>query len=143
MILRIDIINVCALLRSSWRLGTKLFVYVTCRKTIRSTQAHQPEGAARRTRWMERVNKSSLRPSLFKASYMVLQVEKDQFMKCSRCEGYLAIEQSIDFYHPEGRWRCVNCGALEIRHSYPSHKVLEKLPNATTEILRITRRPKP
>lgn len=32
-------------------------------------------------------------------------------MSCSRCGGCLAREHALDFYNPEGQWRCINCGA--------------------------------
>ncbi len=42
-------------------------------------------------------------------------------MPCSRCGGYMAIEPSNDFYDPEGRWRCVNCGDRKAFHiRYPT-----------------------
>lgn len=76
------------------------------------------------------------------ASYIVLQKEKDQPMKCSRCGGYLAIEPSIDFYHPEGRWRCVNCGARKARsHSplKPAAKLSHAIPSTAAETVSIYR----
>lgn len=74
------------------------------------------------------------------ASYIVLQKEKDHHMKCSRCGGHLAVEPSIDFYHPEGPWRCINCGARKARSHSPL-KLVEKLPHTipstATETVRI------
>ena len=64
-----------------------------------------------RTRWMERLERNPLHGSPFNGFSLGWQLERAQSMKCSRCGGYLAIEPSMDFYQPEGRWRCVNCGA--------------------------------
>lgn len=52
-------------------------------------------------------------------------------MSCFRCGGYLAIEPSIDFYNPEGQWRCINCGAHLPFHSSTS-KALSRKPSRPT-----------
>jgi len=66
-------------------------------------------------------------------------------MNCSRCGGYLASEPSNDFYHPEDRWRCINCGAHSLLRSYSSRESQARsrrsLPNITVEDLRLTRNP--
>ena len=68
-----------------------------------------------------------------------------QRMSCSRCGGYLASEPSNDFYHPEERWRCINCGAHSSLCSYSSGERQAKsrrtISNITVDDLRITRHP--
>lgn len=49
-------------------------------------------------------------------------------MTCSRCGGHLVLEQSIEFYQPQSRWRCVNCGARKDPVPSPSSKSLELSP---------------
>lgn len=49
-------------------------------------------------------------------------------MNCSRCGGCLAIEPSIDFYNPEGQWRCINCGAQTSSRASASAKFETKWP---------------
>ncbi len=48
-------------------------------------------------------------------------------MTCSRCGGYLAIEPSNDFYDPDGRWRCVNCGDRKALHAHYPTKIPSKI----------------
>lgn len=50
-------------------------------------------------------------------------------MNCSRCGGCLAIERSVDFYHSEGQWECINCGA----HTALSAQVSRKLSVQTSQ----------
>lgn len=66
-------------------------------------------------------------------------------MNCSRCGGCLATEPSLDFYHPDDRWRCINCGAHDSRRSYPLREMQSTsrltIPHADAGALRITSRP--
>lgn len=34
-------------------------------------------------------------------------------MNCLKCGGYMIIEQVLDFYAKEAKWRCINCGATK------------------------------
>lgn len=47
-------------------------------------------------------------------------------MKCPRCGGHLVTDQSIEFYQPDGRWRCVNCGARNDVPTRPSLQLLAR-----------------
>jgi len=66
-------------------------------------------------------------------------------MNCSRCGGCLATEPSLDFYHPDDRWRCINCGAHGSRHSHPVRGMQSAsrrtIPHVDAEALGITSRP--
>lgn len=50
-------------------------------------------------------------------------------MKCSRCEGYMAIEPSNDFSDPAGRWQCINGGARKVRDALDPRKPIVRSPH--------------